>query len=354
MNIYQALDVIDYGDAVSNHVVNIHKLLKVLGHNTKIYTKWIHEKRIEYYNDINKIKVNCDDILLYHYSGKSAIIENVKKLKCKKVMVYHNITPSSYFEENKDLHELCEGGICQLKKITSYFDGFIADSEFNKNDLISMGIDSNIIDVVPIYLDFERINNFSINKTLVDTYQNGFKNFLFVGRVVPNKKIEDIISIFSYYYTNINRKCNLFIVGNLEQVPQYYDKLIRIAKESDCAHNIFFTGKVCDADLYSYYSLADLYICMSEHEGFCVPLVESMYFKIPVIAYDACAIKYTMGGAGVLVYKKDYNIIGELCNVILQNNEISSTIIENQNNRIKEFDKNNIMTKLLTAIEKYS
>jgi len=355
MSIYQALDVVDFGDAVSNNVINMSNLLAELGYNTKIYTRWIHDKRIEYYNDINKLKVNNDDILFYHYSGKSSIIEQIKRLKCKKILVYHNITPPHYFKNNKDLHELCEGGLTQLKENLIYFDGYVSDSEFNKQDLISMGIKEESIEVIPIFIDFGKMEEVGNNNVLIDNYKNNNqRNFLFVGRIVPNKKVEDVLSIFNYYYTKISNNSNLFLVGNFEQYPEYYEELKIFMKDFACTQKVFFTGKVSDSDLYSYYRLADLFLCMSEHEGFCVPLIESMYYNIPIISYDACAVKYTMGDAGVLVYKKEYDTIGELCNLILEDGELNSYIIEKQSKRLKEFERDSIIQKLLTTIKKYT
>lgn len=109
---------------------------------------------------------------------------------------------------------------------------------------------------------------------------DGYTNFIFVGRVAPNKKQEDVIRAFYCYKKYCNPKSRLFIVGSYNGMERYYHRLRRYvgALELD---NVVFTGHIPFAQILAYYHLADLFLCMSDHEGFCVPLVEAMYFNLP-------------------------------------------------------------------------
>lgn len=352
MNIHQVMDALDYGDAVSNHAVNLRELLLEMGYNSGIYSKYVHNNRKQLFNPVDKLKVNNEDIILFHFSGKSEIVQKIIDMKCKKLLVYHNVTPAHFFEKIGNFYKYCNEGLKQLKNITHSFDGFIADSEFNKNDLNKMGV--NNVQVLPIVIDFEAMSSHIINESLLSQYKSRSQtNFLFVGRVAPNKKHEDIIDIFEYYYTNINRNSNLIFVGNYEHYMEYYTTLIKKIQSLHCKSNITFTGKVSSEDLHTYYKLADIFLCMSEHEGFCVPLLESMHYSIPTLAFDAGAIKYTMGDAGILIYEKDHKRIAELCNVIISDESLKEKIINKQKKWLIQYERQKIKDDLERIIRNY-
>ena len=344
MNIIQVLDALDYGDGVSNDVINMFFLIKELGYNTQIYSKYVDERVAILRKDISKLKTNNDDIIIHHYSGFSNIIKEIEKCNCKKVMIYHNITPPQFLE-GKAKQE-CKKGITQLNKIKDLYNYFVGDSDYNIKCLINLGI-CNQGDILPIILDFDKID---IHKTR----ESKTTNFLFVGRVAQNKKIEDIIKLFDCYYCNIDCKCKLFLVGNNTFSEVYTNYLLKYIEQLKSKKSIFFTGKVSNEDLKNYYLNADIFICMSEHEGFCIPLIESMYYQIPVLAYNAGAISYTMGNSGIILNNKNYDVASKLIYLILTNNAIKEKIIADQNNNLKRFYKDNVKEILYNLILKWS
>lgn len=347
MKIIQVLDALDFGDGVSNDVINKYSLLKEMGYDTEIYSKWYHEKVGKYRKDIKKLKLNENDILIHHFSGKCHCLKEIQMQKCKKILVYHNITPQSFFDfEDDNLSE----GEKQLKEIKENYNYFLADSQFNAISLERLGI-SKKVDILPILIDFTQFDKY---KTSMRNKKNNTKTFLFVGRVAENKKHEDIIRIFNYYYNNIDCNSNIVFVGNTEFSKLYYEKLIKLVDELKLNDNIIFTGKVDDNILYDYYNRADIFICMSEHEGFCIPLLESMYFGVPTIAYNSTAIKSTMGNAGVLVEYKNIEVIAKLIYEIINNDDINKRIIEQQYKWVSNFYEENIKTQLYELINKWS
>jgi glycosyltransferase involved in cell wall biosynthesis len=349
MKIIQVMDALDYGDAVNGDLLGKDKLLNEMGFQTAIYTKWAHESVVSYRKDIAELSAGEDDIVLHHFSGESHVLTEVLSQKCKKVLIYHNITPPEYFNTEHE-KKLTSGGLEQLKMKHKQYDCFAADSEFNKNDLIKLGVGKEI-SVLPIYINFDNLSHYKAKKKV--RLQSDCVTFLFVGRIAANKRHKDVVDIFNYYHTNINKKSRLFFVGNYQYAGEYFNELKDYVSSLGLKKHISFEGKVSDGMVYSFYAAADIFICMSEHEGFCAPLLESMYMQLPTIAYDAGAVSSTMGNAGVLVKHKNYERLAKLCHVILSNEPVRNSVISEQNKWITTFLKENIKERLKKLIKKW-
>lgn len=335
MKVIQVLNALDYGDGVCNDVYNKRNLLKKMGYQTEIYSRYVHEKCRKDAKDISLLRANEDDIILHHFSGESVVQNEISACNCRKILVYHNVTPD-VFTGGEDT-ELTKGEK-QLMEIWNQYDSFIAVSDFNKKCMEKLGV-KGTIDVIPILLNLDKLTNLS-------PQYHRRKRFLSVGRIARNKKCEDTIKIFEYYYSNFDVDCELYFVGNYKGYEDYYEELKQLLSGCKCKNRVYFTGKVEDQELYEYYRSSDIYICMSEHEGFCIPLIESMAMRLPTIGYDACAVKDTMGGAGILITEKDYPVIAKLCYLILNDKALRHQIIEKQNEWILNFSEETIRQKL--------
>ena len=350
MRIFQLIDVLDYGDGVSNDIIHIHELLDELGVENYIYSKHCNENVINYKNDIGSLSASPDDVIIYHFSGKSFIMDFVKTLQCKKILRYHNVTPPDFFKDiNKNIYEACMAGLTQLKENLYYFDYFLADSEFNKTDLISYGVKEEKISVYPIAMNLERLKKEAFTKEIKDNLM-GQVSFLFVGRIAPNKKIEDIIDVFEEYYKTFDSTAKLFLVGNNKQSLDYFNSLENKITSLISKNNIIFTGKIADEDVYTFYKFSSAFICMSEHEGFCIPILEAQYFGLPVIAYNSSAVPFTMGEAGILLYKKDSKLAAKLLYEIVENKPLKNSIIDAQYSNIAQYLDSNMKDKLSTLV----
>jgi glycosyltransferase involved in cell wall biosynthesis len=349
MRIIQVINALIYGDAVSNDITYKSRLLNRMGFKTAIYSKWADEKSSEVSDDIKNMVAAPGDIVMHHYTGFSHISDEIIKSPCTKVLVYHNITPPEFFSPTDIEYEECRKGLIQVKEIAEEYDFITCDSAFNKASLNQLGIHTDM-DILPILLDFESIEEYCKNKRSDDKTQ---VNFLFVGRVAPNKKLEDVIEVFNHYYQKINSNSKLTLVGNYHDKSPYYQSLYNKSKRLACRNNIYFTGLLDNDALYSNYADADIFLCMSEHEGFCVPLVESMYFRIPVIAYDSCAVADTMGGAGVLLRDKNPEMTAKLCHTILTRDEVRESIVGKQRSQAESFSEQKIKELLDILITKW-
>jgi glycosyltransferase involved in cell wall biosynthesis len=239
-----------------------------------------------------------------------------------------------------------EKGKEDLLRLKNKYYFAIADSEFNRMDLQNLGFIQTY--VLPIVIDFEKFNQ-KYSKEVYSNFQDGFINILFVGRIAPNKKYEDLLKIF-YYFNEINPNSRLMLVGSYNFSQEYYHYLQYVIKFLDLK-NVIFTGTVSLSELISYYKISNLFLCMSEHEGFCVPLVEAMYFGIPIMAYNSTGVPYTLNGAGILISQKKFQEIAELMDIVLKDKSVREKIIEGQKERLKYFEKKNIEKKLLEYIE---
>jgi len=351
VRIIQVLNALDFGDGVSNDIINKYHLLKDLGYETAIYSKWVDDNCVDYYNYIENLKTSPDDIIIHHYSGRSHVSEVIAENRCIKVLIYHNITPPDFFAPDSVSYTECIEGLKEIKKISEQYDFFAGVSQFNIENLMQLGINGKM-DVLPILVGFEKLKPYKQKR--IEREKTEKVNFLFVGRIAPNKKQEDVIDIFNYYYCNINANCKLTFVGNYSWQEQYYNAIKEHLSSLRCCNNVEFTGKVSDEELYNYYADADIYVCMSEHEGFCIPLLESMYCGIPTIAYDSCAVKSTMGGAGVLISNKQPEKIAKLCHAILTRKELYNSITEKQKLWTDTFSKDKMGEKLISLIKKWS
>ena len=142
---------------------------------------------------------------------------------------------------------------------------------------------------------------------------DGLTNFLFVGRIVPNKRIEDIVRLAEVYKRYIDANYRFIFVGRTDGMPRYYATVRALVAEFDMLPERFvFTGPVPDWELAAYYRTASVYLSLSEHEGFCVPLLEAMAADVPVFAYESSAVADTLGGAGVCWSPKDLEYAAEL------------------------------------------
>ncbi len=344
MKIIQVIDALIYGDGVSKDLLKTEERLTQAGYTCEIYCRFIADEYKDVVKDITTLKTEEDDIIIHHYSGTPHVLDEVKAAKAVKVLKYHNITPDYFFHPEAEITALTEGEKI-LAANQDVYDYWLADSKFNALCLTRIGINKKI-DVMPIYIDFSDMEKYRTPETKI-------KTFLFVGRLAGNKKHEDILKVFEYYYTHFSADCELYFAGNYEEYEQNHKRLLEIIKNYCSKRAIHFTGKISNEELSQLYNRADIFLCMSEHEGFCIPLIESMYYEIPTVAYDACVVSETMGNAGVLLKDKDPRRIAQLCYLILHDAELRQSIIECQNKRILEFSEEKMSAKLFKLVDQW-
>ena len=350
--IIQIVPSLSYGDAIGNNILAIDKMLKRAGYCSVIYAEIIDGRLPKgTARNIKKMtKLNEDDVVIYHFSIGANMTYLFAGLKCKKVILYHNITPKEYFERYSfDSWKMCKEGEEQRRFLADKVDYCLAVSEYNKQDLINSGFTCKI-DVLPILIRFSDYEK-KANEELIQKYNDGYTNFFFTGRISPNKCLQDVINAFYHYKKYYNSNTRLFIVGNDSGMEKYAKDLMQYVSKLGLVDDVVFTGHVKFDDILAYYKVSDVFLCMSEHEGFCVPLAEAMYFKLPIVAYDSSAIAETMGNGGFILKEKNPLKTAGVIDYIMKNDIFRQEIIKNQEIRLEDFNEKKIEKTLLTNLQ---
>jgi glycosyltransferase involved in cell wall biosynthesis len=209
--------------------------------------------------------------------------------------------------------------------------------------------------VFPIAVDTGRIHHGDPRPALERVLDDGLVNFLFVGRIAPNKKIEDHIRLAEHYKRYVDAYYRFIFVGRYDVVPRYYAMIRALMSQYRLLNDRFvFTGAVPDEELAIYYRHAAVYVSLSEHEGFCVPLVEAMAADVPVLAYAAAAVPDTLGGAGVQFAPKNLEMAAELLGELAFNDGLRQSVIAGQRRRLADFGDVRISRELTSLIQRVS
>lgn len=327
--VHQVLATLGYGDAIGNEVLGIQRVLQAAGYESEIFVETA-DSRLESltadYRDLPDAS-HPDNILLHHFSLGSKASRIAYALPDRMALVYHNITPPEYFiDVHPPLVELCYLGRRELGLYAQRCDLGLGDSEYNRQELEALGFPRT--DVLPVVPDFSHLSG-APDFMQAGSFDDGWVNVMFVGRIIPNKKIEDVIRFFHAYKTYFNPRARLLLVGAHAGFERYLSMLLSMIAALG-VRDVHFLGHVSNAELVAYYELADVFLCASEHEGFCVPLVEAFHMGVPVLAYAATAIPSTMDGAGVLYTDKDPMRVAALIDQVATNDDLASRIVEAQ------------------------
>ncbi len=338
-------------DAISNEARYFRDIFRKNGFKSDIYCpqRNIGEKNRDA-SDINQCIPKKNDIVLLHLSMGTPANIYFKNLDCRKVILYHNITPSHFFRFiNEDTLTTLEQGAKQVAMLAGCADINLADSKFNAKELTDL--DYKDVDVLPIIIDFEKLD-ISPEKRIISKYQDGKKNILFVGRCAPNKKIEDLITSFYVYRKTVNSNSRLILAGSPNGCERYFYMLKDYIVKLDIEDSVILTGSIPQNELNAYYQIADLFLCMSEHEGFCIPLIEAMYKHIPIIAYAQAAVPETLDSASVIFKEKNYKMVAEMMNQIISDDSIKQSIIDAQNKRVNRLQNLNLEKQIIEIVNR--
>jgi glycosyltransferase involved in cell wall biosynthesis len=327
-----------YGDALGNQAAYIRQLLHGWGYRSQVYAQFRDRRLKDPGEDYRRYRANRDDIILFHYSIGSPLTEFVRHLPGQVVPYYHNVTPARYLRGyNEPMANLLEQG---RRELALFKDAPFAltVSEYNRQEMIELGF--RHVEVVPCFLELDRLRRSAespAGQEVRARYRDGAVNLLFVGRLVPNKRQDDLIRAFHAYHRLINSRSRLLLVGSDSNAPGYRLELEAMAAALGLAEDVHFLGSIGpEGGFGGYYRAADLFLCLSEHEGFCIPLLEAMAFDLPVLAYGAAGVPYTLGGAGVLVKTKRYDLLAELIDLVVHDGIVRQQLIAGQQRRLRD------------------
>jgi L-malate glycosyltransferase len=325
------------GDAIGDSARRVEALLRGMGFESNLYAMTIDEDLKGVVRPFDHPEARGGDVTIFHFALPSPMTPQFARLPRGRVLQYHNITPAHFFAPyDTNLFRLARLGRQDLATLVGRVDLALGDSAYNCSELDRIGFAPT--GVMPIAIDTARITNAAPRPALEEILDDGLDNFLFVGRIVPNKKIEDYVRLAEQYKRHVNVDYRFLFVGRCDGVPRYYATVRALLNEFEIPPDRFiFTGPVPDEDLAAYFRMARVYVSLSEHEGFCVPLLEAMAADVPVLAYAAAAVPDTLGGAGVEFSPKDLEYAAELLGVLASDDDVRRRVIAGQRRRLADF-----------------
>jgi glycosyltransferase involved in cell wall biosynthesis len=348
--VHQVLATLGYGDAIGHEVLGIQRALRSAGYESSIYVETadprLEDLTLDYRDLVGSI--TPEDVLIHHFSIGSRASRTAYALPGRMVLVYHNITPPEYFiGVHKDLVKLCFRGRRELTAYIARCDLALGDSEYNRQELQDLGFTRT--GVLPVVPDFTHLD-VAPDRALAGGFDDGWTNVMFVGRVIPNKKFEDVIRAFHVYRTRHNPRARLLLVGSYSGFEPYLAMLTALVARMETP-DVHFLGHVSNEELTALYDVADVFLCASEHEGFCVPLVEAFHKGVAVLAYASTAVPATMDGAGVLYETKDPAEVAKLVEAVVSDAGLEQAIVAAQDAALERLRQKDFPGTLLRYVD---
>jgi len=331
------------GDASSLAALHLRRLLRRLGHAGEIYTLDVEPPLSSLVKPVSLLRPTSEDWVLYHHGIASPLSGTILHLRCRRAVVYHNITPARLYP-HAPFGEALVSGRAQLKAMANHLDVAIADSEFNAQELRANGYQN--VHVVPLFVDPERFASDRADPTELKRLRQKQPVVLSVGRVLPHKRFEDLLAMQAELL-RLQPHAQLVIAGEYQSGNSYFRQLrTRVRK----LKNVEFLGKVSHPKLVAAYRAASVFVSMSEHEGFGVPLVEAMAAEVPVMAFGAAAVPETMDGSGVVFTEKHFAFLAELANELIAPSALRKAVLRAQQRRLHAFSADRALQALRLAL----
>lgn len=306
------------------------RALRHLGCSGQLYAGEVGAAWRSLVRPLSELRVERDDLILYHHGIASPLAGKLLHLPARKAVVFHNITPSRFYEGTQ-LEEPLIAGRAQLAAMADFVELSIGVSDFNANELRAAG--HRNVHVVPLFVEPERFTAAQVDLSLAKKLSTaGRPRVVSVSRVVPHKRMEDLVSLHEEL-RRIAPEAELWVVGGYSAGNAAF-KALRARAEA--VGGVRFLGRVSHAELVAAYRSADVFVSMSEHEGFGVPLVEAMAADVPVLAFGAAAVTETMGGRGIVFDEKHFAALAEVVQLLVRDEAMRARVIAGQRERIAE------------------
>jgi glycosyltransferase involved in cell wall biosynthesis/GT2 family glycosyltransferase len=329
-----------YGDAVSLHCVLLKRYCQELGFEAEIYAAGFDERlaaELRTPSPEHLLEgVGAEDVLLHQFFGNTDLMCFVERFPGRRVMMYHNITPSQYFPPDNPVWQMCDRGRRLLETAPPLYDYAVGMSEFSRRELEAVGFTKT--GVFPLLIDADRLLKAEPRPQILARRDTTRTTFVFLGRVSPNKRLEDLPK-FLAEYRKLSPGARLIAIGDKEQSPNY-TKLVEAAARNaglSLDDDFILTGKISEDEVRGWFAIADAYVSLSEHEGFCAPLIEAMALGLPVFALDAGASAETLANEKTTFRGKDFAAMAAQAHAVLSNPDELRAVLHQQAARVKDF-----------------
>lgn len=336
MTLKHALATIEYS-AVGNHAMAINNALANNGFDVEMFAETIRPQFTDKVSNYEKFKstLNKDDVVFYQFANPSPMADLLFERECRLILNYHCITPAHYFERfDLPTCNAIARARTQLARLAPVCSGAVAVSDFNAQELVALGY-RNVEVIPPVFSDtFYKAQATPVSK-------NG-KNWLFVGRVAPHKSTHKIIEAFDFYLRNCDDEAKLTLVGKCD-VELYGKKIDQLIEDRNLGDSIEMLSDCSSGELASIYAKSDVFVSLSEHEGFGVPLVEAMASGVPIVALRYAAVGETVSSAGVLIDDSEPINVGMAVKEVLENNILRDELVDKGLVRAQGFHPENTL-----------
>lgn len=349
------------GDATGNDILCEYQSLKEKGFDVYLYAEQydsFYASLVISHKKLYGIISSKENILIFHHGiywkqGGKIINDS----ECMVIMKYHNVTPADFFKEyNTNYYKDSYEGRKQIQHFVSSnkFTFYLADSAYNAGEIESYGIPKEKIFVLPPFNKIHDFDSVKLNLKLLEILLDDKINILFISRILPHKGLHHIIKVIEKYITNYGDEIRLNIIGGIDtELYKYMHELEELIYQNHLENYVFFRGKVNFSELKTYYSASHVLLAMSEHEGFCLPIIEAQYNKLPVIALERCAVKETLGEEQLLFQDIDYSLFAAAINVVVNDNNIRNYVSDWGYRNYLKYQKVNLSKKFLEIIHEF-
>jgi len=329
------------GDAIGDHTLALQALLRAAGCDSEIFAEEWHPNArglAHDYRDADEVLARDDVVVLYHASTASAMAAHLVRRVPDLVVDYHNITEARFFERWEPVAAArAREARDQLATLAPVTHHAVAHSKYSERELHALGFEST--SVIPLLLDFAALGREPDAATvarLAETRATEGTRWIFIGRVAPNKCIQDVIAAFAVYRHAVDTRARLTFVGGMMSM-RYRRALDDFAVELGVDDAVVFTDSVALPVLLAHLRAADVFVSLSEHEGFFVPAVEAMHTGVPVIAFASTAVPETVAGGGVLLGDKDPLVVAAAVDRVMRDDAVRDALIAAGRSRARAF-----------------
>ncbi len=330
------------GDAITNQMLSLRQHFRNLGFESEIFAEHIPAALQGRITSIHGYQGSRDELLFTHHSIGHDAFDDVIGLPNPIVTVYHNVTPEEYFRD-ETVRRYIRLGREQLGLLALRSSAGVAASNFNRREMLAAGF--RRVDVLPVRVDFSGF------RRTASTAHRDSTDWLFVGRLVGNKCQHELVAAFAIYARHFDPRARLLLIGDTSD-EEYSSFVSECAERLGIADRVVLLGKVSDRQLAAAYAGASVFVSMSEHEGFGVPLLEAMAANVPVVAFGATAIPETMGGAGILLRQKDPTFVAATVQSVLSDPVLRDRLVARQSARIEQIGRFDVDALLQRVVKR--
>ncbi|HTU18586.1 MAG TPA: glycosyltransferase family 4 protein [Gemmataceae bacterium] len=349
------------GDAIGHDVLHMGRVLREQGHEVELFSTTWGKPQPRNEHDLHVRDFLADDpsalLILHHAIGWPHAVPLIAAAKCRRIVKYHNVTPAHFYDSlDREYAALCRQGRTQLRELISHnCDLYLSDSPFNQRDLVELGADPLRCAVVPPFNDLDNILKTPPDPEVLRDYGDDRTNLLFVGRRAPNKGHRHLLDAFAVYHHRYNTDSRLVMIGRSEPRQEKYTQSLREQVwRLGLAGHVIFVDSVLDAELKAYYERAAVFVLASEHEGFCVPVVEAMALQVPVVAYGSTAAPHTVSNAGLVWDEPDPFLLAQSIDTVVRDAGVRRQLtVRGWRRYQKHFSNRRIERDFLHALRTY-